>query len=126
MPKAINDCTTLDELVDVYVNWCEKHGYTSMSADELHYELLAIEPRRDKHIKWLEAYIKRWEMVTHTVVEDKKPSIKVEEHWKSELTKLRCWLTGFKTGRGNDFPNAIPGEDVLRQICQAISEVTSK
>lgn len=122
MTKAIDACTTEDELLDLYVEWCDKHGYSSKSADEIHYELLAIEPRRHKHIKWLEAYIQRWEIVTHTVVEKEKPRIEVQDHWAREITKLRCWLAGFKAGRGDDFPNAIPGEDVLRQIEIAIRD----
>jgi len=122
MTKAIQKCTTEDELVDLYVEWCEKNGYQSLSADELHYELIAIEPRREKHIKWLEAYIKRWELVAHTVVEKSEPKITVEPHWEGELSKLRCWIAGFKAARNGDFPNSIPGEDTLRQIQMAIKD----
>lgn len=47
-------------------------------------------------------------------------SVKVEahDHWREELTKLRCWLSGFKEGRTSPggLEMIIPGEDVLRQI----------
>ena len=53
--------------------------------------------------------------------------INVEQHWKIELQKLRCWIGGFRAGRslpGNsvNLENFIPGEDVLRQIILAIDD----
>lgn len=54
-----------------------------------------------------------------------KKKIEVQDHWKTELTKLRCWCTGFKAGRSTpgtvfDPDNVLPGEEVLRQIIMAI------
>ena len=53
----------------------------------------------------------------------KKAKIEVQDHWHKELSKLRHWLDGFKTGR--QIPGAppmiFPGEDTLRQIQVAIS-----
>jgi hypothetical protein len=54
----------------------------------------------------------------------KTPKIQVEQHWKIELQKLRCWISGFQAGRKTpgviDLDNYIPGEEVLRQIIMAI------
>ena len=54
----------------------------------------------------------------------KTPKIQVEQHWKIELQKLRCWISGFQAGRKTpgviDLDNHIPGEEVLRQIIMAI------
>lgn len=44
---------------------------------------------------------------------------------RGELTKVRCWMTGFNAGRhspGHLNPG-IPGEDSLRQIIQLIDEI---
>lgn len=48
--------------------------------------------------------------------------VDVKDHWREELTKLRCWITGFNAGRTppGSLSNNLPGEDVLRQIIQAI------
>lgn len=52
--------------------------------------------------------------------------VEVKDHWKYELQKLRCWISGFRAGR--TFPgqvnieNYVPGEDVLRQIIIAIDD----
>jgi hypothetical protein len=52
--------------------------------------------------------------------------IPVEQHWKIELQKLRCWISGFQAGRKTpgaiNLDNHIPGEDVLRQIIIAIDD----
>ena len=52
--------------------------------------------------------------------------VNVESHWREELTKLRCWLSGFKEGRQSpgSLICSVPGEDVLRQIIIAIDDVT--
>ena len=51
--------------------------------------------------------------------------IEVKDHWRQELTKLRCYLTGYNDGRRvpGALPPMVPGEDVLRQIIMAIDEV---
>jgi hypothetical protein len=53
--------------------------------------------------------------------------IEVQDHWKIELQKLRCWISGFNAGRKTpgvtNLDNYIPGEDVLRQIIIAIDDV---
>lgn len=42
---------------------------------------------------------------------------------RAELTKVRCWMTGFAAGRhGSNTLAGIPGEDSLRQTIQAIDE----
>lgn len=53
----------------------------------------------------------------------KKAKIEVQDHWYKELSKLRYWLDGFKTGRQapGTPPMLFPGEDTLRQIQVAIS-----
>ena len=51
-----------------------------------------------------------------------KKTIEVQDHWRAELTKLRCYLEGYNDGRnipGKLKPN-VPGEMVLRQIIVAI------
>jgi hypothetical protein len=52
--------------------------------------------------------------------------INVEQHWKIELQKLRCWIGGFRAGRtlpgSVNLESYVPGEDVLRQIILAIDD----
>lgn len=52
--------------------------------------------------------------------------IDVGDHWKIELQKLRCWISGFRAGRSLpgqvNLENYVPGEDVLRQIIIAIDD----
>lgn len=61
-----------------------------------------------------------------TKLPQKKPKILVEPHWKIELQKLRCWISGWQAGRKlpgtTDLTTFIPGEDVLRQIIIAIDD----
>lgn len=56
--------------------------------------------------------------------------IEVEDHWKMELQKLRCWLSGFNAGRKTpgeiNLDHYIPGQDVLRQIIVAIDDAKDK
>lgn len=56
----------------------------------------------------------------------KAKKIEVKDHWKYELAKLRCWLSGYKAGRSLpgqiDLNNHIPGEDTIRQIIMAIDD----
>jgi hypothetical protein len=56
--------------------------------------------------------------------------IPVEPHWAIELSKLRCWIKGWKAGRSvpgqTNIDNFLPGEDVLRQIQMAISDAKDK
>jgi hypothetical protein len=47
-----------------------------------------------------------------------KPKMEVHDHWRDELTKLRCWMSGFHAGM-SEYVH-IPGEDVARQIIMAI------
>lgn len=44
---------------------------------------------------------------------------------RGELTKVRCWMTGFQAGRTSpgSLNVGIPGDDSLRQIIQLIDEV---
>lgn len=41
---------------------------------------------------------------------------------RGELTKVRCWLTGFEAGTGK----VPPGADALRQIIIFIDEATAE
>ena len=50
----------------------------------------------------------------------KQKIIVVKDHYRSELTKVRCWIDGFRVGRDKEY--MIPGEDVLRQLIVAIDE----
>lgn len=55
----------------------------------------------------------------------KRKVIAVQDHWVSELSKIRCWIDGFKEGRGGNTLTSrvhIPGEDTLRQIQVAIQD----
>jgi hypothetical protein len=56
--------------------------------------------------------------------------IVVADHWPSELSKLRCWIQGFKAGRSlpgsMNIENYVPGEDTIRQILVAISDTKIK
>jgi hypothetical protein len=60
---------------------------------------------------------------------NKKKKLDVEAHWPNELAKLQAWLTGFKMGRRSNIPDGsfpldfIPGEEVVRQIRVAISDL---
>lgn len=55
-----------------------------------------------------------------------KKKIEIQDHWKIELTKIRCWMSGYRAGRTlpgqTNLDSIIPGEDVLRQIIMAIDE----
>lgn len=59
-------------------------------------------------------------------LKQKNPKIQVEPHWHSELSKLRCWISGWRAGRSlpgqMDLNNHIPGEEVLRQIIMSIDD----
>jgi hypothetical protein len=51
--------------------------------------------------------------------------VKVPDYTREELTKLRCFITGYKEGRkGEHF--FIPGEDILRQLIQCIDKSKGK
>jgi hypothetical protein len=56
--------------------------------------------------------------------------IPVAPHWSTELSKLRCWIQGWKSGRSipgqTNIDNFLPGEDVLRQIQMAINDAKDK
>jgi hypothetical protein len=56
--------------------------------------------------------------------------IEVQDHWKIELQKLRCWLSGFNAGRKTpgetNLDHYIPGQDTLRQIILAIDDAKDK
>jgi len=58
----------------------------------------------------------------------KKKKIEVQDHWRHELTKLRCWLTGYNDGRSipGQIPNMVPGEEILRQLIMAIDNAEEK
>lgn len=45
--------------------------------------------------------------------------VDIPDHSREELTKLRCFLTGYRQGRG-DKHTSIPGEEVLRLLIMAI------
>jgi hypothetical protein len=53
-----------------------------------------------------------------------KKKVEVQDHWRHELTKLRCWMDGYSAGRNvpGNMPYLLPGQDVLRQIIMAIDE----
>jgi len=44
---------------------------------------------------------------------------------RGELTKVRCWMTGFQAGRSSpsSLNVGIPGDDSLRQIIILIDEI---
>lgn len=44
---------------------------------------------------------------------------------RGELTKVRCWITGFQAGRSSpgSLNVGIPGDDSLRQIIILIDEI---
>lgn len=54
-------------LVDTYNAYCEQHGLTLCSADELHYDILCKVSDGDDtaenaaHLEWLSAFINEWE-----------------------------------------------------------------
>lgn len=58
----------------------------------------------------------------------KKKKIEVQDHWRMELTKLRCWLTGYNDGRSapGHLQQMVPGETILRQIIAAIDDAKEK
>ena len=58
----------------------------------------------------------------------KNKKIEVKDHWRYELTKLRCWLSGYNDGRHvpGALPPMVPGEMILRQIIMAIDEAEGK
>lgn len=49
-----------------------------------------------------------------------KKTLEVKDHWRGELTKVRCWIEGYRQGTGGRY--SVPGEDALRQIINAIDE----
>ena len=51
----------------------------------------------------------------------KLPDLKRADMLKSEIGKVRCWLTGFHAGRGDTLE--IPGEDSLRQVQLFLQEL---
>ena len=58
----------------------------------------------------------------------KKSKIEVQDHWRHELTKLRCYLSGYNDGRrvpGN-LPFMVPGEAILQQLIIAIDDAKEK
>jgi len=57
-----------------------------------------------------------------------KKKIEVQDHWRNELTKLRCWLSGFSEGRQipGQLQYMVPGELVLKQIISAIDDSKNK
>lgn len=118
---TIKKLKTEAQLCAAYEAWCDKRGYEPISADELHYELVGREKRPTIDIEWLEEFMQQWEQVVGDP-EPPKGYIKVEKHWARELTKIRAWLTGYKAGAGIDFPDAVPGEDVLREIDLAVRD----
>lgn len=54
--------------------------------------------------------------------------VDVKDHWRHELSKLRCWLEGYKAGR--HIPGCmgvhIPGEMAITQIILAIDNAKVK
>ena len=54
--------------------------------------------------------------------------IEAKDHWRDELTKLRCWLSGYTEGRTlpGQIQYMVPGEMVLRQIIQSIDDAKRK
>ena len=54
----------------------------------------------------------------------KKKQIVVQDSWRYQLTKVRCWISGYKAGRNIpgtlNLDSDIPGEQVLAQIMLAI------
>lgn len=55
----------------------------------------------------------------------KRHVIEVKDYYRGELTKLRCWLTGFHEGRGSA-SSRCPGEDILRQLIIAIDDAAPR
>jgi len=64
------------------------------------------------------------------MMKSKKKQLIVQDHWKIELAKLRCWINGWQAGRrlpgSTDMATYVPGEDVLRQIIIAIDDAKEK
>ena len=56
--------------------------------------------------------------------------IVVPDHWAHELSKLRCWISGWRAARTlpgqMNLENVVPGEDTIRQILMAINDSKSK
>ena len=48
--------------------------------------------------------------------------IDIPDHSREELTKLRCWFTGYHAGKGDINILGIPGELILRQLIVAIDK----
>jgi hypothetical protein len=46
--------------------------------------------------------------------------VDIPEHSREELTKIRCWLTGYHAGKGSSDIKSIPGEFIIRQLIMAI------
>ena len=60
--------TDLGSLTDLYGNWLKAHSRPEMSADELYYDLLGIEPRPENELLWLAGFIKKWEDIANPEV----------------------------------------------------------
>ena len=54
---------TLEELSDKLNAYCDANGLANLSADELLCEQYSIEPRNEKHIAFLKAFIEEWDGV---------------------------------------------------------------
>jgi hypothetical protein len=46
--------------------------------------------------------------------------VEIPDHSREELTKLRCFLTGYHHGKGEGVTSILPGELILRQLIMAI------
>ena len=53
----------LNDLTEKLEAYCDANGLEHLSADEMLFEQYDIEPRNEKHIAFLKAFIKEWESV---------------------------------------------------------------
>ena len=53
-------------------------------------------------------------------------TVKIPEHAREELTKLRCFLTGYHHGRGEALTSFVPGELIIRQLINAIDQSSNE
>jgi hypothetical protein len=53
----------LNDLTDKLNAYCDANGLDHLSADEMLFEQYCIEPRNEKHIAFLKAFIEEWESV---------------------------------------------------------------
>ena len=51
--------------------------------------------------------------------------VDIPKHSREELTKLRCFLSGYHAGKGGG-PLTIPGELILIQLIMAIDDSKEK